>query len=87
MHHCRLIKKLDTYGIKGELLLWIKIFSDRSQQVVLNSSTSQAFTMSSGVHQGSVMGPVVFLLYVNVNKLNVALACLLMILRSTLQSG
>ena len=26
VHHCRLIKKLDTYGIKGELLLWIKIF-------------------------------------------------------------
>jgi len=64
--HCRLIKKLDAYGIKGKLLLWIKDFlRNRSQQVVLNGSTSKTLTVSSGVPQGSVMGPVLFLLYVN----------------------
>jgi len=40
--HCRLIKKLDAYGIKGKLLLWIKDFLHNwSQQVVLNGSTSK----------------------------------------------
>ena len=50
MPHCRLIKKLDAYGIKGKLLLWIKDFlRNRSQQVVLNGSTSKSLTVSSGV--------------------------------------
>ena len=60
--HCRLIKKLDAYGIKGSLLLWIKDFlSERTQQVVLNGSASNTFTVSIGVPQGSVMGPLLFL--------------------------
>ena len=64
--HCRLIKKLDTYGIKGSLLLWIKdFFSECTQKVVLNGSASNTFTLSSGVPQGSVMGPLLFLVYVN----------------------
>ena len=64
--HCRLIKKLDAYGIKGSLLLWIKDFlSERTQQVVLSGSASNTFTVSSGVPQGSVMEPLLFLVYVN----------------------
>ena len=64
--HCRLIKKLDAYGIKGSLLLWIKDFlSERTQQVVLNGSASNIFTVSGGVPQGSVMGPLLLLIYVN----------------------
>ena len=52
--HHRLIKKLDAYGIKGSLLLWIKDFlSECTQQVVFNGSTSNTFTVSSGVPQGS----------------------------------
>ena len=45
--HCRLIKKLDAYGIKGSLLFWIKDFlSEHTQQVVLNGSASNTFTVS-----------------------------------------
>ena len=64
--HYRLIKKLDAYGIKSTLLLWIKDFlNGRLQQVVLNGLASRTFTVSSGVPQGSVLGPLLFLLYVN----------------------
>ena len=67
MLHCRLIKKLEAYGIKESLLLsWIKDFlNGLSQQVVLNGSASKTFTVSSGVPQGSVLGPLLFLVYVN----------------------
>ena len=48
------------------MLLWIKYFlSKHSQQVVLNGTASQTMTVSSGVPQGSVMGPLLFVLYVN----------------------
>jgi len=48
------------------LLLWIKDFlSERSQQVVINGSASNTFTVSSGVPQVSVMGTMLFLIYIN----------------------
>ena len=57
---------MDAYGIKSTLLLWIKDFlNGRLQQVVLNGSAFRTFTVSSGVPQGSVLGLLLFLLYVN----------------------
>ena len=62
--HRRLLLKLKSYGIGGNLLSWINSFlTGRLQQVILNSVYSEWSSVVSGVPQGSVLGPV--LLYVN----------------------
>ena len=64
--HKRLLRKLSAYGIKGRILGWIQDFlSDRWQQVVINESRSSAVQVSSGVPQGSVLGPILFIIYIN----------------------
>lgn len=62
----RLKKKLNGYGINGQIGNWIDDFlTNRSQLVRVNGSRSDPVAVLSGIPQGSVLGPILFIIYIN----------------------
>ena len=64
--HRGLTHKLEKYGIKGDILIWIKSYlASRKQRVFVNGVLSDELPLNAGVPQGSVLGPLLILIHIN----------------------
>ena len=69
MWHKGLTEKLKSYGLSESLVKWFQDYISNWKQIAfINNSESRMGLLKAGVHQGSVLGPLIFLIYVSGNK-------------------